>query len=119
HPLLRRAPPFREPETWGSGTRAGNARTRHTQNPVRRPLSRARFNDRDRARVPQLPPLAGAIVAPVFHAAADVLATIHSDLPLALRRPNPRAPVARRRRWTMTHFAKRSSASSLKSKGST
>ena len=32
------------------------------------------------------------------------------SLPLALRRPNPWAPVARRRSWT-THFARRSSPS--------
>src|SRR5258707_9281069 len=34
----------------------------------------------------------------------------------ALRRLNRRAPVARRRSWTM-HFAKRSSPSSLRSEG--
>jgi hypothetical protein len=61
-PLLRRAPSFGEPEAWGSGTCPWHARTRHTQNPVRRPLSRLRLNDRDRARVPQRPPLAGTAV---------------------------------------------------------
>jgi hypothetical protein len=37
---------------------AGHPRTRRTPNPLRRPLPCARLNDRDRARVPQLPPLA-------------------------------------------------------------
>jgi hypothetical protein len=71
------------------------------QNPIRRPLSRAQLNDRDRARVPQLPPLAGAAVAPVFHAADDHPDTIRKGLPLALRRPNHRAPVWISRRATL------------------
>jgi len=54
-----------------------------------------------RARVPQLPPLAGAAVAPVFHAADDHPDTIRKGLPLALRRPNHRAPVWISRRATL------------------